>query len=289
MKSWKIGAIAGLIAGIIAGIVNFYFALFLFEVELPYWLIPAPPETSMIKIALVEVAVNMMWGAFLGIIFSKIYDLIPGKGILKGFYFGFLYWIFYFGRGIFLCLAYAYYTSAVAWTIYFFIPIIYGIILGILYRIFYSGYSDSQDKWNSNKKNMKSGILPGIIAGILGGMAAIIPNIMVVNPDWPEMVPKLFIDIYFLINQFATDVFIHFIWGAIYGAFYALFYNRIPGKGVTKGIFYGLLIYLLSPFRYASYNFAYGILFFAKQWTITPFIVFTIFGIIIGYLYKPSK
>ena len=100
------------------------------------------------------------------------------------------------------------------------------------------------------------------------------------------LIPKLFIDINFLFNQFAADVFIHFFWGAIYGAFYALFYNRIPGKGVVKGLFYGLAIYLLSPFRYATYNFVYGILFFAKVWTITPFIVFAIFGIVLGHLYK---
>jgi len=54
MKSWKIGAIAGLIAGIIAGLVAVFITTpLVFKLGLPYLWKPLPPETSFTKIAMV--------------------------------------------------------------------------------------------------------------------------------------------------------------------------------------------------------------------------------------------
>jgi len=37
MKSWKIGAVAGLIAGFILGIVSIFIVIFQLIIGLPYW------------------------------------------------------------------------------------------------------------------------------------------------------------------------------------------------------------------------------------------------------------
>ena len=87
-NSLKIGAISGLIAGSVAGVVSIFSALFNFSIGLPYFYLPPPPETSLTRIAIVELAITIIWGILAGVVYSRAYDIIPGKGVFKGLIFG---------------------------------------------------------------------------------------------------------------------------------------------------------------------------------------------------------
>jgi hypothetical protein len=89
-------------------------------------------------------------------------------------------------------------------------------------------------------------------------------------------------------NIVKYQIAINIVWGAIFGILYPKFYKSIPGKGIWKGLVYGLMIYLLSNMYEMSYVLVYGdpiyfadeILFFTGIW------IFIVFGFALGYLYE---
>ena len=91
MKNWKIGAVSGLIAGIINGILVTVFARLISSMGL---LDPPFPEIIPYSIE-INILLGIFWGIVLGMIFSKVHRLIPGNSLLKGFYFGLIFYIIY--------------------------------------------------------------------------------------------------------------------------------------------------------------------------------------------------
>ncbi|MCX6659978.1 MAG: hypothetical protein NTX81_06320 [Candidatus Bathyarchaeota archaeon] len=81
---------------------------------------------------------------------------------------------------------------------------------------------------------------------------------------------------------------INIVWGIIFGYLYARFYDPIPGKGVMKGLYCGLLIWLVSNIRSVSIN---GLLPTIAPWGISYLwcgfwaMVIT-YGPVLGALYK---
>ncbi|MCW4032847.1 MAG: hypothetical protein NWF08_05590, partial [Candidatus Bathyarchaeota archaeon] len=127
MKSWKIGALAGLIAGIAAGIVhticaNIATSIGLFSLG---WH-PIIPNAYVANISL-----GIIFGVICGVIYSKANGVIPGKCILNGAFYGLilllLSWVqtgtFGLIYGIYLDVAGHIFTGFFKW-------IAYGLVLG---------------------------------------------------------------------------------------------------------------------------------------------------------------
>ena len=138
---------------------------------------------------------------------------------------------------------------------------------------------------------MKVGFTAGIVAGFvtailtpiinfifvvigivrpLGGREIWDPNMMLL---WPFVIFGLIV-----------------IWGTVFGVIYSKAYNIIPGKNLMKGLIYGLVIFLISNIRVTSFQIAFWQ---AIEWLRTfnsiGFFSLIIYGLVLGYLYKPSK
>ena len=82
---------------------------------------------------------NIIWGAIYGWIFSKVHDLIPSSGAMKGSYYSLMVWLFFIGLypvSFFLIVYDPPLTQiTMGWGIVGFLVILfYGPVLGALYK-----------------------------------------------------------------------------------------------------------------------------------------------------------
>lgn len=139
---------------------------------------------------------------------------------------------------------------------------------------------------------MKNPILAGIIAGIvMGPLAIIIGNITVnqlglIEPPGGKEIwgPSMFM----LLGL--AHISLGLIWGSIFGVIYASIFNIIPSKGVIKGLYFGLMIWLIKDVCAGSYT---ALILVQFQTAINliyyGFSMWVIYGLVLGYLYKPTK
>jgi len=281
-NSLKIGIISGLIAGIVASLVNIsFYAPLIFKLGLPYYYIPQPPETPFIKIAITEITITFIWGIILGIIYSKIHDMIPGKGVFKGLIFGLAYYLIYSIRIAIFHVAYGSMLEAAS-ALLLIAPIVYGLVLGILYKA-------PKEKLKIKKHEILSGVIPGAITGFIFGTAVIISFVIStyfgVILGFLEIFPDYLADFEFIIYQFMNHGWINMLWYAVFGAIYAEFYYRIPGRSIIKGAIFGLIIWLITSFRISLYWLAYGSLSWAFQWGLLPDLYIFV-GILLEGVYR---
>ncbi|MCW4033283.1 MAG: hypothetical protein NWF08_07855, partial [Candidatus Bathyarchaeota archaeon] len=166
MKSWQIGAIAGLIAGIIAGIVYSIFIKLAVSIGFydPSWrpIFENSFETNII--------LPIIWGMFFGIIYSKTRSLIPGKGASRDLFFGLILVLIIWIRHATFSLAYGWYLNAIGlFFTGFFKWIAFGLVLGLLYDFLCNRYYPKKKELKIKTYDMQGGILPGAIAGIVQG------------------------------------------------------------------------------------------------------------------------
>lgn len=225
----------------------------IFKLGLPYWGSP-PPETPFIRIVIIEIVLNAIWGIFIGIIFSKIHDLIPGKGVLKGLIFGLAYYLVTSVRIAFSAATYGLIPFVFTGLLRF-SPILYGLILGILFKA-------PKEKMKITKYDIKSGIIPGLITGLIFGIAVEIMWVLSAyfgtTFGFMEIYPDYLTDIGFIISQWGSHMFFNMVMWGIFGAFYAMFYDRMPGKALVKGAVFGLIHWLITSFQMGVYCLAYG-------------------------------
>jgi len=126
------GAVAGVVGGIVA-LISTYLTL------------PAAVQATVglnagtVQWIISQGGLNIIWGAVFGWIFSRVYDLIPGRGATKGLYFSLMVWAFFIGLYpvTFFLLVYAppLTTMAMGWGIVgFLVRLFYGPVLGALYK-----------------------------------------------------------------------------------------------------------------------------------------------------------
>jgi len=295
MKSWKIGAIAGLIAGIVQGIVYSTFIQIAasFELMHPDW---RPIIASSVE---VNILLPVLWWIIFGIIFSKVYGVIPGKGMLKGFFFIIVLYLFITIRGTSFNLSYGYYQF-VAGNLFCDTPscIASGLVLGIAYESLHNRYYPSKKVSKIKQYDMISGFYPGAIAGLIGGMVASVVAILgPVLGIWGYNVPvELSFDLWW--GQAGTHIFLNMVWGIIFGMVYAKVYNLIPSKGILKGAIYGLILYAII--NLFGQTFVIGWAISSSEWAlftniilwalITGFFQALAFGLALGAIYrKPVK
>jgi hypothetical protein len=90
-------------------------------------------------------------------------------------------------------------------------------------------------------------IVAGIIAGLVGAIIVVIFGLIGTMIGLIHPVPGVSME-----QWIGGELIVNGIWGAILGWLYRFFYNSIPGKGITKGIVFSLLIFLVAGVRIAS-------------------------------------
>ncbi|MCW4032908.1 MAG: hypothetical protein NWF08_05905 [Candidatus Bathyarchaeota archaeon] len=278
MKSWKIGAIAGLIAGIIASILASIFNILTLNFGLG-WGYPNEIESHLLIIPI--------WGIIFGIIYSRTYSIIPNRGIFKGIIFGlFVFLITNFRDASFLLPFGIFLLLSIGWMIVgFFQSITYGSILSILYQNLCSKYKIPKRAPKIKTYNVSRGIYLGAIAGLIGGVAAFLSRVGITITGLYPLPVEL--DPSSLFNVLAGyHIILNTIWAIVLGAIYTKVYNLVPGTGLIKGVFYGLIFFLVASFRMIPYFTLWGDLVNGLGWGYVGFFNALYFGILIGILYR---
>jgi vacuolar-type H+-ATPase subunit I/STV1 len=128
---------------------------------------------------------------------------------------------------------------------------------------------------------MKNVILAGTIAGLISGIVCSIIGYWWYSMRVFEFTPGSLMEVAVSLGVLTV------IFGIIFSLIYARFYSLIPSEGVWKGLYFGLMIWLIKDIAAGSYA-----TFVAKQPGIgIDFIVgglymWAIYGIALGYLYK---
>jgi hypothetical protein len=133
-------------------------------------------------------------------------------------------------------------------------------------------------------KSLKAGIIAGLIAGVISGlfgaiMVAVGYSIGLYGIPLTPM--TITVPIFIVLTV---------IFGTVLGLIYGRFYSLILGKGLKKGLYFGLMIWFIKDIMAASYvtfimeQIAVGI-----NLIVVGLYVWIVYGLVIGYLYKPSK
>lgn len=263
------------------------------SVSIGFWAFQWPQAVP--NSAAANILISIIFGVILGIIFSRVHTILPGRIIIKGLCFGLIVYFIQTIRESTLSLSYGYFAYIAGRNFTDFPKFaLYGLVLGLLYGFLINRYYPAKEK-TIITYDLKSGVLPGAMAGLVGGIAVAITNVVGLTftglfniPGFPSL-PTFDI----LIVQAGTHILFNMIWGVIFGAMFAKVYNLVSGKGITKGIIYGLIIYLISTFQIGVFTLGWGLS--SSIWAITAtgiwaitvgFFQFVFFGLVLGLLYK---
>ena len=140
---------------------------------------------------------------------------------------------------------------------------------------------------------LKNVILAGAIAGAIMDIVAVVlvyifTSIGIIEPPG-GLEGVLALTGLFAVAHLSVDL----IWGIIFGMIYAFFYDLIPSKGAVKGLYFGLLIWLIKDIAASSY--AVLVLVdipsaitraLAIDLVLFGFFMWIAYGLVLGYLYK---
>ena len=134
---------------------------------------------------------------------------------------------------------------------------------------------------------MKSSVLAGAIAGFAAGIAFFIlgSSFIRIGVIEPPITPGIWYELYGLV--FLAGVSLGIIWGIIFSAIYSMLYDSIPSKGVLKGLYFGILIWIIKDVAAGSYlGLIGGGTYYAVTLILIGFFMWIIYGPVLGYLYK---
>jgi hypothetical protein len=134
---------------------------------------------------------------------------------------------------------------------------------------------------------MKNAILAGAIAGAVSAPGLVVSAYVFGNMG--VFVPPGGTEIWtpsMLMLLVIAHLSLGIIWGAIFGLLFASLYGWIPGKGVVKGVYYGLLIWMIKDVAAGSYLALTIMEVNAAIMLIIGFFWCIVYGPVLGYLYK---
>jgi hypothetical protein len=294
-NSLKVGIISGVITGIVWGIVVEIFQNIRVMMNIyDPWIRPLLTDNIPINIPLFG-----FWGIVLGIIFSRVYEVIPRKGIWKGVIYGLILYVIITIRIEFFSIAYGYYLTAFGDVFfYFFGWVFYGVVLSFLYELLLNKYHIVKEKRETIQYDLRSGIFPGAISGFISGFAvsifAVLGHVTGLYGVFVTSKGQVVSTFDIWISQMGSHIFINMFWGAIFGAIFACVYNFVPGERIKKGLFYGLLLLLITTFQIGTWLICWAA--YHNVWMIVynqlfssiflGIIQFGIFGLVLGYIYN---
>ncbi len=129
---------------------------------------------------------------------------------------------------------------------------------------------------------MKSGPTAGAIAGIIAGIIGVLWNIALVALGLSQADPNT--PTYWYVNQVVFNL----IWGVIFGVIFVMMYSSIPGKGFSKALYYGLLLWLIHGIYVSSFFVLIipVLTSLAILWVVGGFVVRMVYAVVLGALYK---
>lgn len=130
-------------------------------------------------------------------------------------------------------------------------------------------------------------IVVGAIAGFIIGIVFFIFGALFVRFEIiePPVSLEIWRGLYVLV--ILASISLGVIWGVIFGVVYSLLYNSVPGKGVLKGLCFGILIWLIKDIAAGSYIALIGIgTNYALALILVGFFMWIVYGFILGYFYK---
>jgi len=124
-------------------------------------------------------------------------------------------------------------------------------------------------------------MIAGAVAGVVGGIVAVIFGAIGLSIGLYQAGPVP------MANIATAMIVLTIIFGAIFGAVYSRFYDSIPGVGILKGLYFGLLIWLIKDimnglyiaFTTANVNYTIGSIWIG-------IFLHPVFGSLLGALYK---
>ena len=128
---------------------------------------------------------------------------------------------------------------------------------------------------------MKSGVIAGATAGLVGGIVGDIVGAIGYYAGLFEMGS---VDIAY---ASVIAIVLTIIFGAIFGAIYSRFHDQIPGIGVSKGLYFGLMIWFIKDIAAgACVGFVEGVIPSAIWLIFIGFFMWITYGPLLGALYK---
>ena len=125
-------------------------------------------------------------------------------------------------------------------------------------------------------------IVTGLIAGFISGIADLIFSVIDLFGIFFPIV--LTVDVQMLAIY---TIIMASMWGILWALLYAFFYDYIPGKGVSRGLFYGLIIWIIAPNSNWIISAVRGYYLWAIQTAIVTFFsIGIVYGLVLGYIYK---
>ena len=125
-------------------------------------------------------------------------------------------------------------------------------------------------------------IVTGLMAGFISGTTDFIFSVISIFGIFFPIVLTLDIQMLGIYSIITAS-----LWGIVWVLLYAFFYDYIPGKGVTRGLFFGLIIWIIAPTGNWIISAACGYYLWAIQTAIVTFFsIGIVYGLILGYIYK---
>jgi hypothetical protein len=136
---------------------------------------------------------------------------------------------------------------------------------------------------------MKNPILAGAIAGLVSGIVSSI--IVFIGISAGLYGAGIIVPVTSQTDSAILMIVLTVIFGPIVALIYSRFYDRIPGKDLKKGLYFGLMVWFIKDIMAGAY-----VIFPMMQQTViginlivVGLYMWTIYGIVLGYLYKPKK
>ena len=130
---------------------------------------------------------------------------------------------------------------------------------------------------------MKKGAIAGVISGVIVGIISFF--IYIIYSSVGILETKIF-TIMFLVRQATIHLGFNVLWGLLFGIIFALIFDRIPGKGIVKGLWIGLIYSILSIIRPALFLTAYGLVIWGLAYMVGLSLAAFVYGILFVKLYK---
>ena len=125
-------------------------------------------------------------------------------------------------------------------------------------------------------------IVTGLIAGFISGIADVIFSAIGLFGIFFPIVLTVDIQMAAIYTIITAS-----LWGVLWVLLYAFFYDYIPANGVKRGLFFGLIIWIIAPTSNWIISAACGYYLWAIQTAIlTFFSIGIVYGLILGYTYK---
>ena len=307
----KYAILAGIVAGIVAGIIGAISTILIMNAGFPYYYYTTEemPLLPIAKIFSIEIILSIIFGIMLGIIFLKFYNVIPGKRVSKYIVYGlFCHLVVGIREGSFAIIYWGTTLKTLidnaSWIIIG-LPqwFSYALVLGFLYEFLINKKYITLVKKKIITYSMITGAVLGAFLGIINGIVAVFFVMIYEYLIGFSLVPPTIQDISVIMYRFGAHAFWHLLWGAIFGAIFARVYNVIPGKGVTKGLYYAFMIYLISSVHQGALAIAYGIiqplgipflnfelkeflLISGQEWIVVDLFVYAVYGFLLGKFFK---